>query len=216
LYQVITGDQSLAEQCRGELEYLLSKVGAGGTIGPLTDQIDCMRYEYGLALSVLGLGAVAYRASAPHFAQECLRAGQSVADYILRAFNPDSTVDSAMLLAGLARIVAAQSRHDWAALPQSRTEPLSEEISFSVWPNPANGRVSISYRMQPGRTGTLRIIDIAGRQIASFPLDAARSSPGGFNTRTIDLTLLGIPSGRYQSVLESGTRSFHRGLTILR
>lgn len=108
LYQIHTGSRLLLGPERREMENLLTIVEPSGLIQGLPDNLGSADYEYGVALSVLGLAALAFRDLDVRLADRCLAAGQLVARHVLDSCMPRCSEDGAVILAGLCRIYQAQ------------------------------------------------------------------------------------------------------------
>jgi hypothetical protein len=108
LYHIETGSSLLLDTERRETQNLLSAVQPSGLIRGLPDALGTPDYEYGEALSVLGLAALAFRSLDKELSAQCLSAGQVVAQHALRSYNPGCSEDGAILLAGMCRIYLAQ------------------------------------------------------------------------------------------------------------
>lgn len=107
----MTGRDDLLDAVRSNLEFLLALIPEDGRITLLPDKHGSAAYEYGLALSVLGLAAQVFRDRDPALADRSAVAAARVFDCSARAFRPGSEEDRAMLLAGFRRAYSAIERH---------------------------------------------------------------------------------------------------------
>jgi hypothetical protein len=74
--------------------------------------------------------------------------------------------------------------------------PFSENVHFSVWPNPGNGDSFIQYDVTPiGKRASITAIDALGRKIRSFEPEALSGS--------LHVADLHLSPGCYFFVLES-------------
>ncbi len=108
LYHIETGSSLLVDTERRETQNLLDNVQPTGMIHGLPDTLGTPDYEYGEALSVLGLAALAFRGTDRELSGHCLSAGERVAQHALQSYNPGCSEDGAILLAGMCRIYLAQ------------------------------------------------------------------------------------------------------------
>ncbi len=214
LLELLAGDGRLHAEARKNLDHLLSSVTESGYIESIPDGNGSFTYEYGEALSVLGIGAVVFRGEEIDLALRCLDAGLRVANFVAQNCDPLSSEDAAMVLAGLARVYEAQIDRDIAGAAEDRT--LVGPITLEIWPNPISGNASFHYRAVPGEPAALRIIDSTGRELFSSPLAGTEDGTGVVAWDGRDMQLRPLPSGRYEAVLESGWRRRIAGITILR
>jgi hypothetical protein len=82
IYWILTGDEALVAPARREAETLLINVKKDGTITSLPDAYGTSGYEYGEALSALGLAAVAFRGYDQSLSERSLAAGLAVAAWV--------------------------------------------------------------------------------------------------------------------------------------
>jgi hypothetical protein len=216
LYQILTGATDMEGIIRGETENLAVQVTQDGSIPSIPDAFGSANYEYGEALSALGLAAVAFRFGDPDLGNRSLEAAERVARYVVENLAANSDEDGAILLAGLARVYRAQ-------FPDTTLTSGNEEIptdlpsgSLRVWPNPAHGSVSLGYLLPDLGPGRLRVIDATGRERASITLDAGRMNDGTLLWNPMDDAARPLPSGHYSIVMEVGGRRASQGLVILR
>jgi len=207
-YERLTGHDGIEDEARACLRQLLSRIQPDGWIEDLPDAYGNPRYEYGEALSVLGLAAVTFADSDPWLALECLQGGQRVAGFALEALPPELSEDGAVLLAGLARLLqggdalaafAMDAREGPDARP-TETARLSLEIAPSI----VTGPVRVRWSLPAAAAGVLRVLDVTGRQVRSVELAEAaatgslswdlrgsggRPLPGGYYFMTLDTPL---------------------------
>jgi hypothetical protein len=119
LYQVLTGKMVLCETVLAESENLIRAVEADGSIPSIPDNKGSPAYEYGEALSVLGLSAIAFDSTDASLANRSLEAGRKVARTVIERFEPGSSEECAILLIGLCRITEAET-------PRNRFAPRFE------------------------------------------------------------------------------------------
>jgi len=96
-------DPSLERAAARHLDYLLARVRGDGFIVGLPDVHGSERYELGLALSCLALGAQVYRDTDPRLAARCRAASDQVLARALNLFQPESSEDGAILLHAFCR-----------------------------------------------------------------------------------------------------------------
>jgi len=216
LYSLLTGRTELLGPASKEMDELLPRIAPDGSIRGIPDGYGVAAYEYGEALSCLGLGARAFYERQPLYASRCLQAGQRVFDYAVRTFEPRSSEDRAMLLAGICRVVLAMKpRMEFALDPRDSTNVRSSPLSLSIWPNPMSYHADFFYSIPSSATASLRIVDIAGRERAWIPIEAVQGVTGLVGWDGLDATRQRLPSGRYTAILDSQGNRQVIGLTIL-
>jgi hypothetical protein len=213
-YSLLTGDGRLEDPCRRFLETLLLQIQPGGFLSTLPDLYGTGRYEYGQALSVLGLAAEVFHDKVPGLSNACIAGAQQVADYVILAYPPECSEDGAMTLAGLSRALKAQVLASPSAIDPQGSPQSARSISLRVWPNPVVGRLNVAIHgaSQPG--AQLWLADASGRRVGAIPV------PSGPESRIIQWNTsdeVGRPlsSGHYWVVLQSGTTFQTTGFTIL-
>lgn len=217
----LTGDDALDEAIRQDLRYLLDRVFPRGEIFEMPDGYGTPRYEYGQALSVLGLAALVFADIDPALAEEALRKGRAVMGYVSRRFTPYSDEDSAILLLGLARVAQALDAADEPDLARMDTPPKThavdsagENLFLAVQPSPSSGPVDLVYSVSGG-PASIRIVDALGRIRFESPI--VHSGDGALRSRRTSSFGRGeLPSGRYWAILESGASREVRSFLILR
>jgi hypothetical protein len=63
------------------------------------------------------------------------------------------------------------------------------EIAIKLYPNPSNGNMQLSYQMNEGQIGELRIMDVTGRLISKFNLLASQTN--------LQISLPNVSAGMY-------------------
>jgi hypothetical protein len=215
LCEILTGEARLEAVARSEAENLIAHVLNDGSIETIPDEFGSIRYEYGEALSALGLAALAFGASDPDLAGRSLLAGQAVAQHVLESFAPVCEEDGALLLAGLARVYQAQTADSLAASGIAEL-PSRWGAALKVWPNPARAGFSVQCAMGPNATGILRIIDVSGRECARMPLSAGACETHTLVWSASDAGLRPLPAGRYTALLEAGASRQAASFLIVR
>ncbi len=116
LYQILTGETALCETAFAETENLVRAVREDGTIPSIPDNEGSPAYEYGEALSVLALSAIAFYPLDADLSGRSIAAGRKVARVALERFVPEPTEDGAVLLIGFCRIAEATASRDRSTL----------------------------------------------------------------------------------------------------
>jgi hypothetical protein len=216
LYGILTGESDLQGVSRSEAENLIALVSRDGAVESMPDAFGSENYEYGEALSVLGLAATAFRHTDSDLSSRSLAAGRRTARFVVDHLHPSSDEDCAVLLTGLARIYQAQFPD--SALT-SGLDGLPSELpsgSLRIWPNPASESVSLGYLLPTSDGAIVRVIDITGRERASFALEKGRVNSGTLLWEPVDEASRPLPSGRYSIVMEAGKRRASQSLIIVR
>lgn len=94
---------------QSEIEEVLDSIRPDGSVAGVPDEHGTLTYEVGLVMSVLGLGAVAYRDDDPLLAARCMDAGSRVAALVCRTYPIDPDEGGTVLLRGLCRMASALS-----------------------------------------------------------------------------------------------------------
>jgi hypothetical protein len=87
---------------------------------------------------------------------------------------------------------------------------LPREFALAAYPNPFNSSTTLRYSLASGERADLRIIDLAGREVASFNLN---SSPG---ERVFTWDARNLASGLYFARLQSGSHFVTTKLLLLK
>jgi len=188
------------------LQQLLSRIQSDGTIAEFPDAYGTPEYEYGEALSVLGLAASTFADSDRWLALKCLQGGQRITEFVRAAFVPQSSEDGALLLAGLARVLKARDALAAFAM-DAREVPETgltngERLTLQIVPSVVTGPVSVRWSLPSAATGVLRVLDVTGRQLKTVTLaEPAVAGSVAWDARGDDGH--GLPGGRYYMVLDT-------------
>lgn len=213
LYSLLTGRTEMIEAIRGEMAILLPRVRPDGTIEGIPDPFGSPVYEYGEALTVLGLAAELFADIDPMLHFQSLRAGERVARYCIRTFVPTTSEGSAMLLAGLCRLDSAQRRgRDGTA---SIEDEAPGEPRLMIYPNPVRASGTIYCSIAPGTATRIRILDMTGRTRAHLN-PASIGAGGSILWDGTDDAHRPVPSGRYHALLEGDGMRRIVSFTVLR
>lgn len=88
--------------------------------------------------------------------------------------------------------------------PTAARQPTS--LPITIWPNPAQGQLSLRFPLPLGRDTRLLLQDALGRTVASMPLKAGSSS--------YRVALPRVGAGVYQAVVETSTQTFRQRLVV--
>jgi hypothetical protein len=215
LYSSLSGRRDLLDEERRDIEDLLARVAADGSIRGIPDGNGTPAYEYGEALSVLGLGAQAAWVPVPRIGNRCLEAGRRAAVFAAQMYTPSVAEDRAILLAGLCRVLAAMNNGRTFVTGEERNPIVAPTVTLSAWPNPMSDHVTIRYSIPPGDHRILRIIDTTGRVVALARMEST-GSPGLFKWNGRDARGRELPVGQYRAILEDDRTAGSVGITILR
>lgn len=212
LYSLLTGRGEMIDAIRDELDILLPRVRSDGTIDGIPDPFGSPIYEYGEALTVLGLAADLFLDIDPSLHLRCLSAGDRVARFCIRSFAPTTSEGNAMLLAGLCRLDLAHGRtREWTA---SLMEVPGGAPRLAVFPNPIRTSGTIQWSGAAGEPARIRILDAGGRTRAL--LDPRASSLGRIVWDGLDEGRRPLPNGRYLALVESGRERQIASFIVLR
>jgi hypothetical protein len=106
-------------------------------------------------------------------------------------------------------IVATHGRGIWTAdlgLTSTRLVKSEDEFDIEVYPNPASDFVKVLINSKDFNSGTLKIIDLSGKQVIAKNIEIDGSE------LTIDVSF--IPRGNYILVLSNGTHKSFKKLII--
>jgi hypothetical protein len=182
----------------------------------IPDGYGSAAYEYGEALSVLGLGAQVPWGPTHGIGNHCLDAGRSVFAYAVNSFGPMVSEDAAVLLLGMCRVFQAdQLARTIVKLDDASSDIVSARATLSVWPNPMSDRTTITYSLRSEATGSLRIIDAGGREVTSIAIPATDAA-GRFLWDGRDARGRSLPSGQYRALLDDGRTRWSAGISIVR
>lgn len=92
--------------------------------------------------------------------------------------------------------------------PTGITEETAK-FNFSVFPNPASDVVNVSYTLEKTQKGTLDIIDVQGKVIATIAIE------GNKGVNQVELTNNNYPAGIYFIKLTLGQDSYYKKLSFL-
>jgi hypothetical protein len=218
-YEYRTGQDELESAIRGELQQLLSRVRPDGQILDFPDVFGTPVYEFGEALSVLGLATLTFCQRDPQLAQDCMLAGQRVADYALHTFWPQSSEEGAMLLGGLSRLLEAQDALN-ALADEAGEEPSghaagADQAVLRIAPTLTTGRVGVHWSLPVAAPATLSVFDVSGRQLTSVALSgAARSGDLAWDLR--DRKGVSLPNGHYIMVIDTKFGRMTNGFVVAR
>jgi hypothetical protein len=216
LYTILTGRRDLVDEERRDVEALLARIYPTGMVRGIPDGYGSAAYEYGEALSVLGLGAQVPWGPTHGIGNHCLDAGRSVFAYAVNSFGPMVSEDAAVLLLGMCRIFQAdQLARTIVKLDDASSDIVSARATLSVWPNPMSDRTTITYSLRSEATGSLRIIDAGGREVTSIAIPATDAA-GRFLWDGRDARGRSLPSGQYRALLDDGRTRWSAGISIVR
>ena len=225
LYQILTGGTELEAPIRQELTTLLHQIQPRGEILGMPDGYGNIVYEYGEALSVLGLAVECFRDSDPALAAEALDKGRRVFDYCAQYFVGYPNEDGAVLLLGLARMYNALPDTDTpgsgarsrslagASLDISR---IANPTALSISPNPSAGRVHLEFRVEPDAEGRIEIYDVAGRLQADLRAKSGAGGSGALWWDAVDADGRPLSPGRYFALLRSRGVRTTRTFSVVR
>ncbi len=91
---------------------------------------------------------------------------------------------------------------------------LDQEIGLSVFPNPTQDRLMLTYDLEKGRDVSIELHSTLGQQLAVFG-EASGYKNAGEHRVDLSLDALGIRSGMYFLVLRADDKSVIRKVTIL-
>ena len=122
------------------------------------------------------------------------RNGEVIAGATNRDFSPTESGDY--------QVVVSRRSSAFEFVPTSRAEGRSSD--FRLYPNPATGRVSL--QLADGPAGSLRVVDVQGRQVLS------QAIPAG--SQNFDLDIQHLKAGLYYLQLERGNRRLVETLRV--
>ena len=202
---------------RADLTALLGDLRADGSIERLPDGFGNAEYEYGLALSVLSLGAELYRQGDPTFSRDLGNAALLVLEYAARTFAPRSDEDHAMLLLGLGRVAACVSAPGTPAdYPEPEVAAAGTPLSLRVWPNPTRAGVALEWLAPNPEQATVTVLDTTGRVRARFALAAGASAIRHLDWNGSDAAGRRLPVGSYQLSVRSRSGQATSRLVVVR
>ncbi len=120
--------------------------------------------------------------------------GQPISGATSREYVPTESGDY--------QVAVSRRSASFEFVPTSRAEGRSND--FRIYPNPATGRVSL--QLAEGPAGSLRVVDVQGRQILS------QSIPAG--SQNFDLDIQSLKTGIYYLQLERGNRRLVETLRV--
>jgi hypothetical protein len=205
-YERLTGLEDLDGEIHAFLQQLLARIQSDGTIAEFPDGYGTPAYEYGEALSVLGLAAITFANSDRWLAAQCLEGGQRIIEFVRAAFVPQSSEDNALLLAGLARLLkAGDALAAFAMDVREGPEPgLTDggRLTLQIVPSVVTGPVSVRWSLPSAAAGVLRVFDVTGRQLKTVTLtEPALAGSVAWDARGDDGH--GLPGGRYYMILDT-------------
>lgn len=95
------------------------------------------------------------------------------------------------------------------SIPNSVAEPEHGQRGFTVFPNPNNGQMTLTYELSGNDNGVLEIYDMLGKRIYSLQLKSS--------TRMVSIELNSVGSGMYSArVLVNGAPRFFQKINVLK
>lgn len=215
LYTILTGRTELLDEQRRDLEDLLGRVRPNGTVAGIPDGYGSPGYEYGQALTVLGLGAQVSWGPDTNLRNRSLQAARRVAAYIIRTFTPVVSEDRAIILGGLCRLYEAERlAGGFAEKDGAGSAGVVSPTNLAAWPNPMTDRTFLHFELPMGSTGFLRVLDINGRELRSTPVASGDGDGIVWDGRDDRGRL--VPAGQYRILLDVAGSRRSTSVSIIR
>jgi hypothetical protein len=114
-----------------------------------------------------------------------------------------------VLLTSMSFIVRAQVSSNNAVL--SSKTVVSQDVSFTNYPNPAKSQTTVAYNLNARAKVTLKVIDLAGKQLA---LLISQEQNAGKQEYYWDFSKYKITSGMYILMLQIDQKTYSRKVIV--